>query len=34
MVTQPVLDNFSKAKTKTENNKFRELQTEIGNLSH
>ena len=28
MVTQPVLDNFSKAKSKTENNKLCELQTE------
>ena len=28
MVTQPVLDNFLKAKSKTENNKLRDLQTE------
>ena len=27
-VSQPVLDNFSKAKSKTENNKLSELQTE------
>ena len=32
MVTQPVLDNFSKAKSKTENNKLSELQTKIHKL--
>ena len=31
MVTQPVLNSFSKAKSKTENNKLSELQTENHN---
>ena len=33
MVTQPVLNNFANAKSKTENNKLRELQTENQKLN-